>query len=105
MSTIFSNKESSFPSDDFRSKNYRGKWQKTFIDEYVDSIFAKGIDETHREFSKAKKEHLPASLYKFCTPSIYSLTNIQNGSVFLSSPSDGDHLTILLPEHKNSTKV
>lgn len=83
---MFGNKESSFSSDDFRSKNYRGKWQKKFIDEYIDSIFAKGIDETHREFSKAKKEHLPASLYKFCAPSIYSLTNIQNGNVFLSSP-------------------
>lgn len=86
MSIMFRNKESNFSPDDFRSKNYRGIWQKKFIDEYVDSIFTKGIDETHREFSKAKKEHLPASLYKFCAPSIYSLTNIQNGNVFLSSP-------------------
>lgn len=83
---MFGNKESSFPPDDFRSKYYRGRWQKKFIDEYVDSIFAKGIDETHREFSEHKKEHIPASLYKFYTPSIYSLANIQNGNVFLSSP-------------------
>jgi len=86
MSIMFGNKESSFSPNDFRSRNYRGKWQKKFIDDYVDSIFAEGIDEAHRKFSTAKIEHLPASLYKFCAPSIYSLTNIQNGNVFLSSP-------------------
>jgi hypothetical protein len=83
---MFGNNESSFPPDDFRSKNYRGNWQKKFIDGYVDSIFTKGIDETHKEFSEGKKEHMPDSLYKFYAPSIYSLANIQSGIVFLSSP-------------------
>ncbi len=86
MNMIFSNKESNFPSDNFRSKNYSGKWQKKFIDEYIDSIFEKGIDETHKEFSEAKKEHLPDSLYKFYPPTIYSLISIQNNNIFLSSP-------------------
>ena len=83
---IFSNKKSNFPSDNFRSKNYSGKWQKKFIDEYIDSMFVKGIDETHKEFSEAKKEHLPDSLYKFYPPSIYSLISIHNRDIFLSSP-------------------
>lgn len=86
MKMSFFDKESNFPSDNFRSINYSGKWQKKFIDEYIDSIFAKGIDETHKEFSEAKNEHLPDSLYKFYPPSIYSLISIQNRNIFLSSP-------------------
>jgi hypothetical protein len=63
-----------------------GSWQKKFINEYIDSIFVRGIDETHKELSDAKNEHLPISLYKFYPPSIYSLISIQNKNVFLSSP-------------------
>jgi len=86
MKMSFLDKESNFPSDNFRSRNYSGKWQKKFIDEYIDSIFAKGIDETHKEYSEAKNEYLPDSLYKFYPPSIYSLISIQNRNIFLSSP-------------------
>lgn len=86
MQMSFLKKQSDFSSDNFRSRNYSGSWQKKFIDEYIDSIFAKGIDETHKEFSDAKNEHLPISLYKFYQPSIYSLTSIQNKNVFLLSP-------------------
>lgn len=86
MKLSFLDKPSNFPSDDYRSRNYSGKWQKRYVDEYVESIFAKGIDEAHKEFSDAKNEHLPISLYKFYRPSIHSLTNIQNKNVFLSSP-------------------
>jgi hypothetical protein len=86
MKMSFLDKESNFPSDNFRSRNYSGKWQKEFIDEYVDSIFEKGIDEAHKEFSESKNEHLPDSLYKFYPPSIYSLISIQNKNIFLSSP-------------------
>jgi hypothetical protein len=86
MKMSFLDKESNFPSDNFKSRNYSGKWQNKFIDAYIDSIFSKGIDETNKEFSEAKNEHLPKSLYKFYNPSIYSLISIQNKNIFLSSP-------------------
>lgn len=85
MKMSFLDKESNFPSNNFRSANYSGKWQRRFIDEYVDSIFEKGIDEANKEFSESKNEHIPDSLYKFYPPSIYSLASIQNRNIFLSS--------------------
>lgn len=81
-------KKSAHPSDSFKSINFKGKWQKKFIDKYVDSIFEIGIDKTHEIFSEDSNEHLPKCLYKFFPPSIYSLNCIQNKNIFLSSPQD-----------------
>jgi len=79
-------KESKYPSHSYKSINFVGKWQKKFIDEYVDSIFKIGIDKTHGLFSEAKEEHFPQFLYKFYTPSIHNLISIQNNTVHLSLP-------------------
>ena len=51
----FFDKPSNYPSDNFRSRNYSGIWQRKFIDEHVDSFFIKGIDETQKEFSNANQ--------------------------------------------------
>ncbi len=79
-------KESKYPSHSYKSINFAGKWQKKFIDEYIDSIFKIGIDKTHGIFSDSKEEHFPQFLYKFYTPSIYNLACIQSNTVHFSLP-------------------
>ena len=71
---------------DYRSKNFSGNWSRHFINEYVESLFSIDFVETQNKFSTYKNEHLPTSLYKFYSPNIYSLINLQNQSIYLSSP-------------------
>lgn len=82
----FFDKPSEYNSSDYRSRNYRGIWQKKFIDEYIDSIFKIGEDRTLAEFSNSKTEHFPESLYKFYSPSIHNLINLQLNRLHLSFP-------------------
>lgn len=83
---FWNNKESNYLSSDFRSRNFKGKWQRHFINKYVDSIFSLGIEEAQAALSDHKNEHLPKSLYKFFTPTMYSLINLQNQQLYLSNP-------------------
>lgn len=80
------NIKSGFPKLDYRSRNFSGFWTKHFINDFIDSIFKIGIVETQELFANHKKEHLPESLFKFCPPSEYSLINLENNSLYLSSP-------------------
>ncbi len=66
--------------------SYSGKWQLNFINEYIDSIYNVGIDESQKRFPSLKEQYLPNSLYKFYSPSIHSLINIENNILYLSSP-------------------
>lgn len=77
---------SNYPHTDYRSCNYKGDWTKHFVNNYVDSIASHGIEETQKEFSNFKSEHLPQYLYKFMPPTIHSLNSILQGTVHLSSP-------------------
>lgn len=79
-------KQSNFLRTDYRSRNFKGDWTKHFIDDYIDSVSSKGIDKTQAIFSEFKSEHLPTDLYKFMPPTIYSLANIIQGTIHLSSP-------------------
>lgn len=79
-------KPSNFPENDYRSVNFKGDWTKHFINNYVDSISSIGKEKTIEVFSSYKDEHLPKYLYKFMPPTIYSLNNIIQGTVHLSSP-------------------
>lgn len=81
-------KESQYANNDYRSRNYSGDWTKHFINNYVDSLFASGVTKTQEELVDAKNEHLPKSLFKFYPPSIYSLINIENQTLFLSTPKN-----------------
>lgn len=85
---FFSEKESKYPRDDFRSCNFHGFWAKHFINAYVDSLFKSGIETTQEAFSELKREHLPKSLYKFYTPSTFSIVNLHNRSIYLASPKN-----------------
>lgn len=78
--------ESEFQKSDYRSRGFSGYWSKHFINDFVDSIFNSGIVETQAKFADYKDEHLPKSLFKFFPPSEYSLINLENNSLFLSSP-------------------
>ncbi|MBS4067288.1 MAG: DUF2971 domain-containing protein [Sulfurimonas sp.] len=78
--------ESGFPKSDYRSRDFSGYWTKHFINDFVDSIFNSGIVETQEKYADYKNEHLPKSLFKFFPPSEYSLINLENNSLFLSSP-------------------
>lgn len=79
-------KKSDYPALDYRSINFSGKWTKHYINQYVDSIFTIGFNDTQQKFYEYKKEHFPTSLYKFFPPSLYSLINLQNQSIYLASP-------------------
>ena len=68
--------------------SYSGKWQINFLNEYIDSIYNIGIDESQKRFSSVKEKYLPNSLYKFYSPSIHSLINIENNILYLSSPKN-----------------
>lgn len=83
---MFFSKASDFSQTDYRSRNFKGNWSKHFINDYVDSISSKGLVETLKSFSNHKAKYLPTHLYKFMPPTIYSLTNILQGTVHLSSP-------------------
>ena len=76
--------KSDFPSSDFRSRDFKGNWVKHFINQYVDTLNSEGINITQKKFSNYKCEHLPQSLYKFMSPSIYSFINLHQQSISLS---------------------
>lgn len=78
--------ESNFPKSDYRSRDFSGYWTKHFVNDFVDSIFNSGIVETQEKYADYKNEHLPKSLFKFFPPSQYGLINLENDSLFLSSP-------------------
>lgn len=83
---MLNKKGSSFSSDNYRSRNFKGDWTKHFINDYVTSTLNNGVIETQNEFSEYKKEHLPPHLYKFMPPTAYSLMSLQQQTVYLSSP-------------------
>jgi hypothetical protein len=84
---LSSPRKSSFPSNDFRSFDYRGAWQKQFINHYVQEGFLHGFDKATVKFSNHKDEHLPKSLYKFFPPTTNSLIGMVNRSLWLSTPN------------------
>jgi hypothetical protein len=77
---------SAFKKSDFRSRYFTGTWQKHFIDQFVKAVFADGYASAFAHCADYKDEHLPVQLYKFCSPSVYSLINLENGRLWLSSP-------------------
>nr|WP_310789401.1 DUF2971 domain-containing protein [uncultured Alistipes sp.] len=79
-------KPSLYVDSDYRSVNFNGDWTKHFINDYIDSIASKGEVQTQKEFTSFKNEHLPKHLYKFMSPNVYNLINLQHQSVYLSSP-------------------
>lgn len=52
-------KQSNYNSSDYRSRNYSGNWVSHFINEYVDSLHAIGLQKTQSDFFNSKVEHLP----------------------------------------------
>jgi len=79
-------KTSAFPEIDFRSRYFKGVWQKHFIDKFVNELITEGNEHALNSCGDDKNEHLPQYLYKFCRPGLYSLINLENGRLWLSSP-------------------
>lgn len=79
--------KSLFPSNDFRSFNYKGSWQRQFINHYLQDGFLHGFDKATSKFATYKDEHLPKSLYKFFPPTTYSLIGLAKQSLWLSPPN------------------
>ncbi len=79
-------KPSKYKNTDYRSLNYSGNWSRQFINDYYNNIDNIGIDQTNKQFENYKNEHLPKSLYKFCGPTAFNLSNINNNTVYLSEP-------------------
>lgn len=81
-------KETIYSDRDYRSCNYSGDWTKHYINDYVDSLMNDGVIRAQEKLAGYKDEHLPKSLYKFYPTSIYSLINIEDNSLFLSTPKN-----------------
>ncbi|MBN7818077.1 DUF2971 domain-containing protein [Algoriphagus pacificus] len=79
-------KPSKYKNTDYRSINYSGNWSRHFINEYYDSLDEIGIVETLGKLHNYKEEHLPKSLFKFCSPSSFNLSNLYNSTIYLSDP-------------------
>lgn len=85
----FSEKKSNYDRRDFRSVNYKGRWQRKFIDELVKKLFvSENRDDVYSEMSICKEEHLPKFLYKFYRPLSNSIVNLENNLLHLSSPEE-----------------
>jgi len=80
--------KSAFPSRDFRSCDYKGSWQKQFLNGYIDEGFLNGFPKATEKYANYKDEHLPEHLYKFFPVTTYSLIGLQNQSLFLSTPGN-----------------
>lgn len=85
---LFGYPKSLYPSDDFRSFNYQGIWQKKFIDNYIDEAYLNGFERANLKFSDYKIEHLPKKLYKFFSPTTYNLINLENKQLWLTTPNN-----------------
>lgn len=83
---LFGRTTSTLSSRDFRSADYRGSWQKQFINHYLDEAYLHGFDRATARFSRFKDEHLPKSLFKFFQPTTHSLVALENHTLRLSSP-------------------
>jgi hypothetical protein len=79
-------KKSDYIKTDYRSRNFHGDWVKHFINNYIDATLANSNNNAQKIFAEYKYEHLPKNLYKFYPPTIYSLVNIYNQTLHLSSP-------------------
>jgi hypothetical protein len=74
-------------SSDFRKPSFKGRWQRHFINRYVDSIFSRGLEKTQKLMSEHKSQHFPASLFKFFRPTVSSLLSLCNQQLHLACPS------------------
>lgn len=81
-----SKQASGFDPANYRSRNYKGVWQKHFIDDYVDKVSKFGLESTIDEMADYSLEHFPSHLYKFFRPTSFSLMSLENDKLWLSHP-------------------
>lgn len=79
---------SAYDKSDYRSKFYKGKWEKAWIKNRIQYASDKKIDlyESMWEGYVDKTEHMPKSLFKFFPFNHNSLKCIENNSVFMNNP-------------------
>lgn len=82
----FAKQPSDFDAADYRSRNYKGIWQKLFINDYVDMVSKLGLESTIAEMSDYGREHFPTHLYKFFRPTSFSLMSLESDKLWLSHP-------------------
>lgn len=82
----WNHKKSNYPSTDYRSRNFSGCWQKHYINMFVDSVYSNSLTKAQSKLSIYKDEHQPECLYKFYSPTAFSLTNLLNQQIHLSDP-------------------
>lgn len=81
---------SDYDEKDYRSKHYKGKWFKVWLDNVVEKALAenKKPEEVMWKLYDAKIEHIPKSLFKFFPFNQNSLKCIEDGKVYLNSPEN-----------------
>ena len=95
---------SAYDKSDYRSKFYKGKWEKAWIKDRIQYASDKKIDlyESMWEGYIDKTEHMPKSLFKFFPFNHNSLKCIENNSVFMNNPSNfNDPFDCLLCANEN----
>lgn len=95
---------SAYDKSDYRSKFYKGKWEKAWIKDRIQYASDKKIElyESMWEGYIDKTEHMPKSLFKFFPFNHNSLKCIENNSVFMNNPSNfNDPFDCLLCANEN----
>ena len=95
---------SAYDKSDYRSKFYKGKWEKAWIKNRIQYALDKKIDlyESMWEGYVDKTEHMPKSLFKFFPFNHNSLKCIETNSVFMNNPSNfNDPFDCLLCANEN----
>ena len=95
---------SAYDESDYRSKFYKGKWEKAWIKDRIQYASDKKIElyESMWEGYIDKTEHMPKSLFKFFPFNHNSLKCIENNSVFMNNPSNfNDPFDCLLCANEN----
>ena len=95
---------SAYDKSDYRSKFYKGKWEKAWIKDRIQYASDKKIElyESMWEGYIDKTEHMPKSLFKFFPFNHNSLKCIETNSVFMNNPSNfNDPFDCLLCANEN----
>ena len=86
----YSRETSLYNNDDYRSKFYKGRWEKAWIKDRVQYAINNKINlfEAMWEGYTEKMEHIPKSVFKFYPFNHNSLKCVETNAVFMNDPNN-----------------
>src|SRR3989338_408570 len=116
---FFDKPSSNFPPSDYRSRHFKGKWVRHYVNNLIELQLSKGFTSSQEDLFGHNQEHLPKHLYKFFKINDRNINSILSGNIKLSQTNKFNdpfdcHLLVeqetylkdyLLKELKNSNNV